>query len=148
MTCHIQLRLVLAALLALTFAGAANAQSERKPPRVDGGPIETIRNFKLRHDPVEPADFVKKSRPPEEKLQFLEVGSSRPEPAGRALTYEQIRAKEAELDGVRARHHRIGRRVAPKVKIKSAAMEPKPRPVKKKQVCLISCTVDPLPRRE
>ena len=129
-------------------AGGAVAQTAPKKPVTNQNPIEVITNFKLRADPVEPMDFVKKSRPPEEQLQYLPITASKPEPEKRVMSFEEIKAKELELDGVRVRHDRIGGRAAPKTPLKTVAYAPKPPAVKKKQSCLITCTVEPRPVRD
>lgn len=125
----------------------AQEKAKKRPTTSTETPIEVIANFKLRADPVEPADFVKKSRPSDDSLQYIPLGAAKPEPATRIMTFDEIKAKEAELDGVRARHDRIGARAAPKGPVKSVAYAPKVLPVKKPKPCLITCVVEPRPVR-
>ena len=138
-----------ALLIAGLALGGASAQTklprQKTPPQ---NPIDAIRNFKLRADPVEPAEFVRKSRPPEDQLQFIPIGAPKPEPATRPMTLDELRARETDLDGVRARHDRIGARAAPAGPPRSVALAPKPPPEKKKRNCLITCIVDPTPTRD
>lgn len=95
-----------AVLTTLLVGGCAQAQSDE--------PSQLSRTLKIRTVPKPAPDFVVKSRPPEDRLQFIPTGSPRAVPRGQPLTPEQIRAKEGELDGLRARHDRIaGRKSAP-----------------------------------
>lgn len=129
-------------------ATPALAQEPSRGATIVETPIEAIMRFKLRADPVEPMDFVKKSRPPEDQLQYIPVGAPPEQPVKPLLTFEALKAKEAALDGVRARHDRIGRRAPPKVKVNSVAYAPKPPQLKKRTRCLITCVVDPRLKRE
>ena len=125
----------------------AQEKAKKRPTTSTQTPVEVIANFKLRADPVEPAEFVRRTRPPEDSLQYIPLGAAKAEPGSRLMTFDEIKAKEAELDGVRARHDRIGARPAPKGPIKSVAYEPKSPPVKKPKSCLITCVVEPRPVR-
>jgi len=134
------------ALVAL--AASAQAQNQRRPSTVTQSPFDAIVNFKLRSDPVEPADFVRRSRPPEDQLRYIPVGTPKNEPAKRAMTFEELKAAEAGLDAVRARQDRIGARPAPRDKLRSVAFAPKPKEPKKPVPCLITCKVETRPVRE
>ena len=81
--------------------------------------------LKLTPDPVEPAPFVKESRPA--KLDYIPVHSQRPEPKTAPLTLEQLKAKEAELDRVRASHDQLAERPSTKGAYKPLAQAPKPK---------------------
>ena len=96
----------------------------------------TGRYLKLTPDPVEPAPFVKESRP--SKLDYIPVHSQRPEPKTAPLTLEQLKAKEAELDGVRRAHDQLAQRPATKVAYKPLAQEPK-KARQKRSKCIGYC---------
>ena len=131
--------LTLAALTVQPLPAAAQQQSRSTSTQ---SPWEVIRSFKLRADPVEPLEFVRKSRPPENELQYLPLGSPRQEPAKPVMSYEEIRAREASLDNVRIRHDALSGRHAPVVKLKSVAYAPRPPVVKRKpQKCLLTCVI-------
>ena len=135
-------------LVCLALAAPAVAQTQRRSTTSTQSPLEAITSFKLRADPVEPADFVKRSRPPEDQLQYLPVATPKNEPARRVLTFDELKAAEADLDALRARQDRIGARPAPKEKLRSIAFAPKPKAPKKTVPCLITCKVEIRPVRE
>jgi hypothetical protein len=118
-------------------APAAPAGSKRNPW---ANPLEVIsKGVKLSTDPGEPAPFVKESRP--EELNYKPVGGPRPQPAGRALSLDEMRAKEAELDAVRTDHARIAGHKTAKVAYNPIAQEPKKKPPKPEVKCVITCQV-------
>jgi len=92
--------------------------------------------LKLTPEPVEPAPFVKESRPA--KLDYIPVHSPRPEPKTAPLTLEQLKAKEAELDRVRKAHDQLAERPSTRVAYKPLAQEPKA-PRKKRTKCVGYC---------
>ena len=138
--------LVVAALFAVAPAWAQQPAARRRPSTSTQAPLEVITNFKLRADPVEPADFVKRTRPPEDRLDYVPVGGPRPEPASKIMSFEELKAREAELDAIRARHDGIGGRKRPAGPVKSVAYEPKKPSPRKRQPCLITCTVETRPQ--
>ena len=89
-------------------------------------------------------DFVRRSRPPEERLQFIEPHSARAEPPGRLMTFQELAARERQLEAIRARHDRIGRRQRVAVKYNSVAVPPKPVAAKPaKFQCQLTCRINP-----
>ena len=133
----------LAGVIVLAALAPATAQ-ERRSATITKTPVEVIQEFKLRHDPVEPAPFVRATRPPEESLQYIPVHSARPEPPGRVMTYEELKARENQLEAVRARHDRIGGRQRVAVKYNSVAGPPNPPAAKPaKFPCQITCRINP-----
>lgn len=89
-----------AALLALLALAPAAAQD---------GPLDSLAtSVGQRSKPVEPAGFVRDSRPSD--LNYLPVHSKRPEPKGKLLTADELKAQERELDALRATHDKAGER--------------------------------------
>ncbi len=95
----------LLAMLAMTQAPAI-AQSA---PAAQDGPLDSLaRQVGQRSKPVQPSEFVRESRPNE--LNFVPVHSKRPEPQGKLLTPDELKAKERELDALRVSHDKEGDR--------------------------------------
>jgi hypothetical protein len=130
-------------LLAGAFGGAACAQpapapqpeGERKPASSLLGAI--VQGPKLRTTAPEPKDWVKASRPAEAR----EPRRVQPEaePRRPILSPEQIRAREAELDNVRARHDRLAERKPARGPFASAAPPAPPAAQKTSVGCAIAC---------
>jgi hypothetical protein len=107
-------------------------------------PAQVIQEFKLYHEPVEPKEFVRATRPPEENLRYIEVHSGRQDPPGRVMTTEELAARERELDAIRARHDRIGGRQRVAGKFNTVAVPPKPAAAKPAPFpCQITCRINP-----
>ncbi len=141
---------VLAAALLLNGATLAQTPTSTHRSTSTQSPWEVITNFKLRADPVEPAEFVKNSRPPEDSLHYIPLGRARPEPSTRILATPELAAREASLERSRAHHDAIAARAPSKVRVKSvAAYPPRLREAKKPAFeCLLTCVVDKKPVRE
>ena len=78
------------------------------------GPLESLgRLIGLRPKPVEPADFVRDTRPSE--TNFIPVHTPRPNNHERIMTNDELRAKERELDALKAGHDQIAKRPPSKV---------------------------------
>lgn len=92
--------------------------------------------LKLIPEEVEPAPFVKDSRP--DKLGYIPVHSQRPEPKTVPLTQEQLKAKEAELNRVLSTHDKIAARPGTKVAYKPLAQDPKPKRMQRRK-CIGYC---------
>ena len=69
-------------------------------------------------------DFVRNSRPPDDKVDYIPLGRPVAEPSSTPMTRDQIKAQEAELDSIRYRHDAMSKRVAAPVATKSVAGEP------------------------
>ncbi len=63
--------------------------------------------------PVEPAGFVRESRPAE--LNYIPVHSKRPDAPGKLLTADELKAQERELDSLKASHDAAAKRSSSKV---------------------------------
>ncbi len=122
-------------LVALGLASGAFAQADEPPLGQLGNAL------KITTTPPEGADFVKQSRKPTGDLQFVPMTGSRPEPAKPVLSLEEIRAKEAELDDVRARHDKLAGHVGPQQAFKSVGRERVVRARPAQPKCLISCAI-------
>ena len=123
-------------------SAAADSQPPAAPAKRNAwaSPLEVIsKGVKLRSDPVESADFVKASRPAE--LNYIPVGSARPEPASRVLNLDELRAKQAELEALQSRHDKIAGRKQAKVAYNPIAQEPKKKAPKPVVTCTITCQV-------
>ena len=126
---------------ALGLGGLAAAQDD-KAPDSDGLVSKTLQKLKLKADPGTMPDFVVKSRPPADSLHYLPVGRPRPEPATGPLTVDQIKAEEAELDGLRERHDRVAKRKSAPATHASVADGRKLPPTKpKKPKCILTCDI-------
>lgn len=123
-----------ALVLLCLFAGSHLASAQESA--VGNAVSRAGKYLKLTPDPVEPAPFVKESRPA--KLEYLPVHSNRPPPRSAPLTPEQIKAKEAELNGVLASHDKLAGRASTKAAYKPLAQEPKPKRVSRSK-CVGYC---------
>jgi len=86
--------------------------------------------------------FVTRTRPAPGSLHYIPVGGARPEPSGKPLTRDQIRAEEAGLAAVRARDDRLSGHKPVGVIALSAAGEP-PVPKKKRvKPCVLTCRIN------
>ena len=104
----------------------ALAQGAAPAPAEQGGPLESLgRLIGLRSKPVEPAEFVRETRPAE--TNFIPVHTPRPNNHQRILTNDELRAKERELDALKATHDQIGKRPPSKVAHKPLAAPAPPK---------------------
>jgi hypothetical protein len=133
-------RLAFVLTCVLAFSPMAGAQESAV-----GDAVSRAGKFlKLTPDPVEPAPFVKESRPA--KLDYIPVHSKRPDPKTPPLTMEQLKAKEAELDRVRASHDQLAQRPSTKAAYKPLAQAPKPKRMQRNKCigyCLAKGTILP-----
>lgn len=117
-------------ILAVALSVPATLVHAQQPPsrRPDASsPIDVIsQGLKLRADPVEPKDFVRETRPSEDRLHFIPTGSPRPQPAGKIMTADQVKAKEAELEAILSRHDRLTGRRPTAARATTGAAKPKP----------------------
>lgn len=74
---------------------------------------KALKIIDMKTDPGEPQDFVRKSRPPEERQKYIPVGRTGAERPVRAKTPAEIEATEAKLDMLRANHENAAKH-APK----------------------------------
>ncbi len=112
----------------------ALAQGAAPAPAEQGGPLDSLsRLIGLRSKPVEPADFVRLTRPAE--TNFIPVHTPRPNNHERILTNDELRAKERELDALKASHDQIAKRPPSKVAHKplEAPAQPKGPPTRPQQ---------------
>lgn len=121
-------------------ARAAQVQPRPAPPKAKSkGFIETIMEGpRLTTTPPEAADWVRATRRDPNAPRPI----ARPPGPGRPLLKpDQIRAHEAQLDRLRARHDRIAGRKPPTGKFGSAAGKPEAPPVEKyKPGCVLTCS--------
>ncbi len=128
---------VVALLLAVPAASAQASGGGASP-----SPVDAIANgLKLTTTPREPEDFVRKTRGPQDSLGYVPVVGERREPAKRLMTGDEIRAREAELDAVRARHDASARRRPAAGPFRSAAPPVVARKETPATKCLITCGV-------
>ena len=112
----------------------ALAQGAAPAPTGQDGPLESLgRLIGLRPNPVEPAEFVRETRPAE--TNFIPVHTPRPNNHERIMTTAEVRAKERELDALKASHDQIGNRPTTKVAHKplEAPAQPKAAPARTPQ---------------
>jgi hypothetical protein len=129
-------RPAVAFVIVFTALGLSCALAQGVPPAPaeQGGPLDSLgRLIGLRSKPVEPADFVRETRPAE--TNFIPVHTPRPNNHERIMTKEELRAKERELDALKASHDQIANRPPSKVAHKplEAPAQPKGPPTRTQQ---------------
>ncbi|MDF2115438.1 hypothetical protein PY365_07655 [Roseiarcaceae bacterium H3SJ34-1] len=112
-------------------AGGSAQQSDNPFATILRGPRFTT-------TPMEPQDWVKRSRPADNQA-YIPVGRNADQPQRRVMTPDEVRAKEAELDAVRAKHDRLAHRKPLNVRIGSATAPPLPKKESKKPTCVLTC---------
>lgn len=112
--------LLMIAVIALS-AGSACAQSAA-PAEAPMKKLFKLGNFAT--DTVPPKEFVVKSRPSPDKLDYLPVHVRPAARPGKIYTPAEAKAKEAELDELRLAHDRLANR--PTVSLTSADARKKP----------------------
>ena len=129
----------MAFLAVVSTAGPVLAQTAANP----SNPIDVIsQRLKFRTEPREPADFVKKSRTPDASLDYIPLANPGGAPARPAMTPDEVRAREAELDALRGRHDRLSGRKSAKGPFKSTAANPVAAMPHTVERCMITCRVD------
>ncbi len=124
----------------LVVGGTATACAQSSP---QDGPVANLANrLKFTTTPPESKDFVKASRQPVGSLNYVPLTAPRPEPSKPALGADRIRAEEAELDAIRARHDVAAKRRGLSGPLKSVAGEDIKVVVRKPVNCLITCVLD------
>jgi hypothetical protein len=126
---------VVAAILVASPAARAQGASSSSPLDV------VVNGMKLTTTPREPDDFVRKTRKPNEALDYVPIAGERRDPAKRLMTGDEIRAREAELDAVRSRHDAVSRRRPATGRFRSAAPPVVARKETPSTKCLITCGV-------
>ena len=91
----------------LCWSAAAQAQTA---VRDEPGPVS--RALKLRTSVPPAPDFVVKTRPPADSMKFVPAHAPRVAPPSTPMTPAQIRAKERELDSLRAQQDRVAGRAS------------------------------------
>lgn len=104
------------AALGLLWSAPVHAQAA---PREEPGPI--ARALKLRTSVPPAPDFVARTRPPADSMKFIPAHARRVAPPSTPMTPDQIRAKERELDGLRAKQDRLAGRASPPAAPRSVA---------------------------
>lgn len=107
---------ILALGLAPAFAQGTGSAPARAKAEEQGALEGLARSTGLGSKPVEPAGFVRDSRPAD--MNYIPVHSKRPEAPGKLLTAEELQAKERELDALKANHDAIAKRSPGKVAYK------------------------------
>ncbi|MGE3246003.1 MAG: hypothetical protein AB7F96_17000 [Beijerinckiaceae bacterium] len=128
---------LLAAALVLGLAGQAAAQ-QGKGSNLPFGSI--FRGPGLTTTVPEPADWVRKSRPPEGELYDRRGRVPAGEPERGAMNPDEVRRVEGELNALRSRHDRAGGRSSGQ-QGRSAAAQPQPRNNKARPPCVLTCNI-------
>ncbi len=121
---------------------AANAAAKQKPTAAKPAPkgfVETLMEGpRITTTPPPAADWVRAARPDPNVTR----PAARPAAPGRpVLTDAQIRANEAQLENLRARHDKVAGRKPPTGKFGSAAGKPQaPEVEKHKPGCALTCS--------
>jgi hypothetical protein len=135
----ISLRLLALCAIALLSAAPVAAQQETGRAQNSDNPFATIlRGPRFTTTPMEPQDWVKQSRPADNQA-YIPVGRAADQPQRKVMTPDEVRAKEAELDGVRAKHDRLAHRKPLTGQIGSATAPPLPKKEAKKPNCVLTC---------
>ena len=130
-----------AGMAAILFASPA-ARAQGAGGASSSSPVDAIvHGLKLTTTPREPDDFVRKTRKPNETLDYVPIAGERRDPAKRLMTGDEIRAREAELDAVRARHDAASRRRPAAGPFRSSAPPVVARKETPATKCLITCGV-------
>jgi hypothetical protein len=130
--------LVLCAIALLSTAPVAAQQAAGSAKQSDNPFATILRGPRFTTTPIEPQDWVKQSRPTDNQA-YIPVGRNTDQPGRRVMTPDEVRAKEAELDGVRAKHDRLAHRKPLTGQIGSATAPPLPKKVVKKPNCVLTC---------
>ena len=104
---------ILASGLSPAFSQGAGVSSGPDKGEQPGFLEGLARATGLGSKPVEPAEFVRNTRPSD--LNYIPVHSKRPETPGKLLTADELKARERELDALKASHDSIGGRPPAKV---------------------------------
>jgi hypothetical protein len=104
--------------------GAAPAPAKVEQPGAMQG---LARSVGMSAKPVEPAEFVRNSRP--DDLNYIPVHSKRPEAPGKLLTADELKAKEHELDSLKSSHDAIAKRPPVKVEYRPLQVPAQPKGV-------------------
>jgi len=126
------------AVALLSAAPVAAQQSGGSAHNSDNPFAAILRGPRFTTTPMEPQDWVKRSRPADNEA-YVPVGRPGDRSQRPVMTPDQVRAKEAELDAVRARHDRLAHRKGFKGQIGSATAPPLPKKEVKKPNCVLTC---------
>jgi hypothetical protein len=125
--------------IALLSAAPVAAQQSGGRAQQSENPFETIlRGPRFTTTPMEPQDWIKRSRPTDTQA-YIPVGRAADQPQRKVMTPDEVRAKEAELDAVRAKHDRLAHRKSLAGQIGSATAPPLPKKEVKKPTCVLTC---------
>lgn len=117
-------RLILVAVAIAIGAGCAQAQTAAPATPADSPVKNLLKLGNFATDPAPAKDFVVKSRPAPDKLDYLPVHARPATRPGAIYTPAQAKAKEAELDQLRFAHDRLANR--PTASLAPAADKKKP----------------------
>lgn len=124
----------------LAFALALAIQSVPAAAQKGSDPISTLfRGPGFTTTPAEPPEWVRKSRPSDDKLyERRQIPAGQPDRA--AMSPGDVRRIESELNALRVRHDRAGGRTsaAPPA---SAAADPRPKKEKSRPDCVLTCNI-------
>ena len=117
----------------------AAQQSNGRGAQQSENPLTTIlRGPRFTTTLIEPKEWVKRSRPEGEQA-YIPVGRNADISRRRIMTPDEVRAKEAELNAVQAKHDRLGHRKPMRGAIGSAAAPPIRKKEAKKETCILTC---------
>ena len=110
-------------LALLAGAGVACAQ------QAEAGPGKTLaKAINMATDPPTPKDFVVRSRPPEDRLDYIPIGGARAERARKPMDPQTVKAREAALTALAERQKaRLASRpgAQPKLRLPAYALKAK-----------------------
>jgi hypothetical protein len=126
------------AVALLSVAPVAAQQSDNRAQNSENPFATILRGPRFTTTPMEPQDWVKRSRPADNEA-YVPVGRPSDRSQRPVMTPDQVRAKEAELDAVRAQHDRLAHRKGFKGRIGSPTAPPLARKEVKKPNCVLTC---------
>lgn len=122
-----------------TAGQPAAGQQANARPQQSSNPLDTIlQGPRFTTTPLESPDWMKRSRTGREQT-FIPTGPPDGQPQRPVLTPDQVRAREAELDGIRRRHDQIAGRNGYRGKVGSATAPPIKREKPKPMPCMLTC---------
>jgi hypothetical protein len=107
---NLRLILVCASLCAAMACLPARAQTAAPPLEPESAFGDFMRNFKFRHPPVTPKDFVVKSRAAAPPNEFMPVEKTPPDHDIKVKSKEEVAATTAALDALRGSHDHVAGR--------------------------------------
>ncbi len=115
---HLPTRSCLATVLlmgAIGIASGVNGAAAQTATTAPDGSIDVLRALQLKAGPAPAPDFVVRTRPGADKLDFIPVGKHPPDRSDKILSPAEVSALTADLDATREKQQRRAGRKPAKV---------------------------------